>query len=77
VPSRQAAREGEELPRVLTILFPNGTREYWLTELVFEPGAKIQRNGSAWAVVSVSGGNAAGKHMMVRVRPDRDAQPVA
>jgi hypothetical protein len=63
------------LPRTLTIFFPDGTSEYWLTELVFQPGDKLQRNGGSWVVASVgrpeayAGGT---RHMTVTVGAEGD-----
>ena len=57
------------MPRTLTILYPDGHREFWFTDQVFEPGDLLERNSGSWFVVSVSGPNGAGKHTTVVVRP--------
>jgi hypothetical protein len=71
VPVRQAARKGRNwVPRTLTLLFPDGKREYWLTALVFKVGDKLGRNGKPWVVASVGEPNAAGKHTTVTLQPE-------
>lgn len=63
------------MPRTLTILFPDGSTEYWLTELDFKPGDKLPRDGTSWIVTSVGGleAHAGGtRHMSVTVRADGD-----
>jgi hypothetical protein len=62
----------DPLTRTLTILFPDGSREYWFTELDFEPGGRLERNGESWLVVSVAGVNEDGKHTSLVVQPDGD-----
>ena len=57
------------MPRTLTITYPDGRREYWLTDQVFEPGDLLERAAGSWVVVSVDGPNEAGKHTSVVVRP--------
>ena len=57
------------MPRTLTILYPDGHREYWFTDQVFEPGDLLERNSGSWFVVSVDGPNEARKHTAVVVRP--------
>ena len=56
------------MPRTLTITYPDGRREYWLTDQVFEPGDLLERAAGSWIVVSVDGHNEAGKHTSVVVR---------
>ncbi len=58
-----------ELPRTLTIRYPDGHREYWFTNQVFEPGDLLQRYDGSWIVMSAGELNAAGKHTTVVVRP--------
>ena len=57
------------MPRTLTIEYPDGHREFWLTDQVYEPGDLLQRDAGSWFVVSVNGLNTAGKHTNVVVRP--------
>ena len=57
------------MPRTLTILYPDGHREFWFTDQVFEPGDLLERAAGFWIVVSVDGLNDAGKHTSVAVRP--------
>ena len=56
------------MPRTMTIFYPDGRREYWFTDQVFEPGDLLQRDAGSWFVVSV-GKLVAGKHATVVVRP--------
>jgi hypothetical protein len=42
------------MPRQLAILFPNAPTEYWLTTRVFNLGDRIERNGTAWVVTSIT-----------------------
>ena len=56
------------MPRTLTILFPDGHREYWFTDRVFEAGDLLERDAGSWFVVSVNEPNDAGKHTTVVVR---------
>ncbi len=56
------------MPRTLTILYPDGRREFWLTNQVFEPGDLLDRNSGSWVVISVDELNDAGKHTTVVVR---------
>ncbi len=57
------------MPRTLTILYPDGHREFWFTDMVFEPGDLLQRWAGSWIVESVGELNEAGKHTTVVVRP--------
>lgn len=65
------------MPRTLTIFFPDGTTEYWLTTLDFTPGDKIERNGRTWTVTSIGGskGDGQGRHMTVTVSAADDGTP--
>ena len=42
------------MPRTLTIVYPDGRREYWFTDQVFEAGDLLERGAASWFVVSVS-----------------------
>jgi hypothetical protein len=57
------------VPRTLTITYPDGRREYWFTDLVFEIGDLLERAVGSWVVTSVGELNEAGKHTTVAVRP--------
>ena len=57
------------MPRTLTITYPDGHREYWFTDRVFETGDLLERAAGSWVVMSVGELNAAGKHTSVFVRP--------
>jgi len=63
------------MPRTLTIRYPNGTIEYWFTELVFEAGDKLERSGMSWIVAHVSDPNEVGKHLTVTVLQDGSTAP--
>ena len=56
------------MPRTLTIYYPDGRREYWLTDQVFEVGDLLDRDSGSWFVQSVSELNESGKHTTVVVR---------
>ena len=56
------------MPRTLTISYPDGRREYWFTDQVFEPGDLLERDAGSWIVVSVGVPNEAGKHTSTVVR---------
>ncbi len=62
------------MPRTLSIFFPNGDTEYWVTALVFEAGSKLHHNGKSWIVTSVGSPEADGdgRHMTVTVKLDGD-----
>jgi len=57
------------VPRTLTIYYPDGRREYWLTDQVFEVGDLLERAAGSWFVESVDDPNEAGMHTTVVVRP--------
>ena len=57
------------MPRTLTIMYPDGHREYWYTNSVFETGDLLEREAGSWVVVGVGDLNDAGKHTTVVVRP--------
>jgi hypothetical protein len=57
------------MPRTLTILYPDGHREYWFTDQVFEPGDLLERAAGSWIVESVGDVSQGGKHPTVVVRP--------
>ncbi len=57
------------MPRTLTITYPDGHREFWLTDQVYEIGDLLDRAAGSWVVLSVGELNDAGKHTTVIVRP--------
>ena len=57
------------MPRTLSIHYPDGHREFWFTDQVFEPGDLVQRWVGSWIVESVGELNEAGKHTTMVVRP--------
>jgi hypothetical protein len=62
------------MPRTLSLLFPNGDTEFWLTEQLFEVGDKISRNGDTWIVTGLGNFNRDGKALALTVRLDGDSQ---
>ena len=63
------------MPRNLTIFFPDGRREFWFTDQVFEPGDLLNRWAASWVVESVGESNNAGKHTTVVVRAGGRSTP--
>ena len=63
------------MPRTLSLLFPNGETQFWLTEQMFEVGDRITRDGQTWVVTSLGNFNRDGKALAVTLRVDGDAQP--
>jgi hypothetical protein len=63
---------GWAVPRTITILFPDGTTEFWLTARAFEPGDKLQRYGRSWIVTSIGGreSDIDDRHRTDTLRPD-------
>ena len=57
------------MPRTLTIYYPDGRKEYWLTDQVFEVGDLLERAAGSYFVESVGDLNDAGEHTTVVVRP--------
>ena len=62
------------MPRTLSLLFPNGGTEFWLTEQLFDVGDKITRNGETWVITSLGNFNRDGKALAVTLRADDDSQ---
>jgi hypothetical protein len=62
------------MPRMLSLLFPNGETQFWLTERIFVVGDKITRNGQTWIVTSLGNFNRDGKALAVTLRPDDESQ---
>jgi hypothetical protein len=62
------------MPRTLSLLFPNGETQFWLTEQLFDVGDEITRDGQTWIVASLGNFNRDGKALAVTVRPDDDSQ---
>ena len=62
------------MPRTLSLLYPDGETEFWLTEQLFDVGDKITRNGQSLIVTSLGNFNRDGKAMAVTVRLDSDSQ---
>ncbi len=67
-PSRQVERGRRAVPRTLTIVYPDGHREYWFTDQVYEQDDLLERAAATWVVVGVGDLNEAGKHTSVVVR---------
>jgi hypothetical protein len=49
------ARSGQG-SETLTILYPDGEREFWLTNRTFAPGDVLERNMRSWVVVRIDDG---------------------
>jgi len=70
------------VPRQLSIFFPDGRSEYWLTTMVFVVGDRIERHGQTWIVTSIatpdghlsSSEDGDGRHPTVTVRLDGDGR---
>jgi len=62
------------MPRTLSLFFPNGETQFWLTEQLFDVGDEITRDGQTWIVASLGNFNRDGKALAVTVRPDDDSQ---
>ena len=45
------------MPRTLSLLFPNGETQFWLTEQMFEVGDRITRDGQTWVITSLGNFN--------------------
>jgi hypothetical protein len=63
------------MPRTLSLLFPNGDTQFWLTERLFDVGDKVTHDGQTWIVTSVGNLNRDGKALAVTLRPDDELQP--
>jgi hypothetical protein len=69
------------MPRQLTIFFPDGRTEYWLTARVFGVGDRFDRDGRAWVVTSVTApdghttrtADRFSRHATITVRPNGDS----
>jgi hypothetical protein len=62
------------MPRTLSLLYPDGETEFWLTDKLFDVGDKITRNGETWVITSLGNFNRDGKALAVALRPDGDSQ---
>jgi hypothetical protein len=73
IPGHRAGRGGKRgaVPRTLTIFFPDGTTEHWLTKLVLKPGTTLIRNGVVWTVTDIGVPERHGerRHTTITVRP--------
>jgi hypothetical protein len=49
------ARSGQG-SETLTILYPDGEREFWLTNRTFAPGDVLERKRRSWIVVRIDDG---------------------
>jgi hypothetical protein len=65
------------MPRTLSLLFPNGHTEFWLTERTFEVGEKITRNGRTWVITSLGNFNRDGKALTVTLGVDAPSLDVS
>jgi hypothetical protein len=46
----------EQGNQALSILYPDGERELWLTQRTFAPGDVLERNRRSWVVVRIDEG---------------------
>jgi hypothetical protein len=60
----------KELSSVRTIIvcYPDGKKQFWLTEETFAQGEELRRNGQSWVVHSVSQPEETGGSPMVMLR---------
>jgi hypothetical protein len=59
--------------RTIVVRYPDGDRQYWLTEETFSAGDELRRNGHTWVVEDVLGPRRSGGYTTVTLR-DRDAE---
>jgi hypothetical protein len=59
---------------MLSLLYPDGKTEFWLTDKLFDVGDKIAYGGQSLIVTSLGNFNRDGKAMAVTVRLDSDSQ---
>jgi hypothetical protein len=62
------------MPRTLSLLFPNGDTQFWLTEQMFDVGDKITRDGQTWVITSLGNFNRDGKALAVTLGAHGDSQ---
>jgi hypothetical protein len=63
------------MPRTLSLLYPDGETEFWLTEQLFDVGDKFSRNGQTWVITGLGNFNRDGKALAVTVRLDGESLP--
>jgi hypothetical protein len=68
------ARSGQG-SETLTILYPDGEREFWLTNRTFAPGDVLERNRRSWIVVRIDDG-IGGHHASTIVVMPSEATPL-
>lgn len=56
------------LRRTVTVRFPNGETQYWLTDRDFSEGETVVASGSRWTVTEVTLPAFRETHLTVRVR---------
>lgn len=64
------------MPRMLSLLFPNGDTEFWRTERLFNVGDKITHGDQTWVVTSLGNFDRDGKAMAVTLRLDGESRPI-
>jgi hypothetical protein len=64
------------MPRTLSLLFPNGETQFWLTEQLFDVGDKITHGSQTWIVTSLGNFNRDGKALAVTLRLDGESLPI-
>lgn len=62
-----------ETTRTVTVRFPGGEREYWLTDQVFAVGDTVRGKGRSWVVSGVEQENENGGHLTITLlEPGQD-----
>ena len=54
--------------RTIVVRYPDGDKQYWLTEEIFSPGDELRRNGHTWLVADVLGPRRSGGYPTVKLR---------
>ena len=65
------------MPRTLSLLFPNGDTQFWLTDEMFDVGDRITRDGHTWVITGLGNFNRDGKALAVTLRLNGEPQPPA
>ena len=61
------------MPRTLSLRFPEGDTEFWLTEQAFAVGDTLIHNARVWMVTGLGDFNKAGKEMTIMLRLDDES----
>ena len=66
------ARSGQGT-ETLTILYPDGEREFWFTDRIYTPGDVVVRDDRRWVVVRIDGGASRAENSTLVVMPEMPA----